>query len=60
MDQIVVAHANDDAFDVLNLLAERDINQVLVIEGSRVAGLVRRADILRWLALHGSPKDPAG
>jgi Zn-dependent protease len=58
-DQIVVAHANDDAFDVLNLLAQRDINQVLVVEGSHVAGLVRRADILRWLALHGSPKPPS-
>lgn len=60
LDQIVVAHANDDAFDVLNLLAQRDINQVLVVEGGRVAGLVRRADIVRWLALHGSPKHPPG
>jgi Zn-dependent protease/predicted transcriptional regulator len=60
LDQIVVAHANDDAFDVLNLLAQRDINQVLVVESNRVAGLVRRADILRWLALHGSPKHPSG
>jgi Zn-dependent protease/predicted transcriptional regulator len=59
-DQIVVAHANDDALDVLNLLAQRDINQVLVVEGSRVAGLVRRADILRWLALQGSPTPPSG
>jgi Zn-dependent protease len=58
VDQVVVAHASDDAFDVLNLLAQQDINQVLVVEGSRVAGLVRRADILRWLALHGSPKSP--
>lgn len=33
---------------------------VLVVEGSHVAGLVRRADILRWLALHGSPKHPSG
>ena len=56
VDQIIVAHANDDAFDVLNLLAQRDINQVLVVEDGRVAGLVRRADILRWLARHGSPK----
>lgn len=60
MDQVVVAHAKDDAFDVLNLLAQRDINQVLVVEDGRVAGLVRRADILRWLALHASPKSPSG
>lgn len=55
-DQIVFARAHDDALDVLNLLAQRDINQALVVEGGRVAGLVRRAAILRWLALHASPR----
>jgi Zn-dependent protease len=60
VDQLVVAHADDDAFDVLNLLAQRDINQVLVVEDGRAAGLVRRADILRWLALHGSPASARG
>ncbi len=60
LDQLVVAHPGDDAFDVLALLAQRDINQVLVVENGRVAGLVRRADILRWLALHGSPRSAAG
>lgn len=59
LDQLVVVHPGDDAFDVLALLAERDINQVPVVENGRVAGLVRRADILRWLALHGSPKPAA-
>ncbi len=56
MDQVVVVRAKDDAFDVLNLLAQRDVNQVLVLEDGRVAGLVRRADILRWLAFHASPE----
>ena len=55
MDQVIVAHASDDAFDVLELLAKRDINQVLVMADGRVTGLVRRSDILRWLALHGPP-----
>jgi Zn-dependent protease/CBS domain-containing protein len=41
-----------DAMDVLTLLARRDVNQVPVVENGRLAGLVRRADILRWLALH--------
>ncbi len=57
-DQIVFVHADDDTLDVLSLLAQRDINQVLVLEHDHVAGLVRRADILHWLALHGSPKSP--
>ena len=55
VDQLIVAHPGDNAFDVLTLLAQRDVNQVLVLEEGRLAGLVRRADILRWLALHGSP-----
>jgi len=56
LDQIVVADSDDDAFDVLNLLAQRDLNQVLVLADGRLAGLVSRADVLRWLALHG-PSD---
>jgi len=57
LEQLVVVHVDDDAFGVLNLLAQKDLDQVLVMEGGRVAGLVRRADILRWLALHG-PSPP--
>lgn len=56
LDQIVTARPGDDASDVLGLLAQRDINQVLIVENGRVAGLARRADILRWLARHGSPR----
>lgn len=41
-----------DAMDVLALLARRDVNQVPVVENGHLEGLVRRADILRWLALH--------
>lgn len=59
-DQLIVVGVDDDASDVLELLAKRDINQVLVVTEGRVAGLVRRADILRWLALHRPPESPAG
>jgi Zn-dependent protease/CBS domain-containing protein len=54
-EQIVGARPDEDVLEVLNVLAQRDINQVPVLENGRVVGLVRRADILRWLALHGSP-----
>ncbi len=57
---MAVAHPADDALDVLNLLAERDINQVPVLDNGRAIGLVRRADILKWLALHGSPRPHPG
>lgn len=55
LEQMTSVRPGDDALDVLNLLAQRDINQVPVVEGGRVVGVLRRADILRWLALHGSP-----
>ena len=57
-DQLAVARPDDDALDVLNLLAQRDINQVPVLAEDRVIGLVRRADIVRWLALHGATPRP--
>ncbi len=53
---MAVAHPAEDALDVLDLLAERDINQVPVVDNGHAIGLVRRADILKWLALHGSPR----
>ena len=57
-DQLAVARPEDDALDVLNLLAQRDINQMPVLAEDRVIGLVRRADIVRWLALHGATPRP--
>ncbi len=55
-EQITVVRPDEDVLEVLNLLAQRDINQVPVLDHDRVVGLVRRADILRWLALHNAPK----
>ena len=55
-EQVVVARPGEDVLEVLNVLAQRDINQVPVLEDGRVVGLVRRADILHWLALQNAPK----
>ncbi|MDA8349428.1 MAG: CBS domain-containing protein, partial [Pseudomonadota bacterium] len=54
-EKIVGVRPEEDVLEVLNLLANRDLNQVPVLEKGHMVGLVRRADILRWLALHGSP-----
>lgn len=51
---------DDDALEVLDVLARRDVRQVPVLEGERVVGLVRREDVLRWLALHGQPASRSG
>ncbi len=43
----------DDASEhALQLIAARGVNQLPVIEGGRLVGIVRREDILRWLSLH--------
>jgi Zn-dependent protease/CBS domain-containing protein len=52
VSQLTAVGPRDDAMDVLTLLARRDFNQVPVVENGHLAGLVRRTDILRWLALH--------
>jgi hypothetical protein len=35
------------------------VNQVPVVEGGRLLGLVRREEVLGWLSLHGSDALPA-
>lgn len=44
----------DDALDALKLLGERNVGQAPVIDGGRIAGLIRREDILRWLTFQRS------
>jgi CBS domain-containing protein len=46
-----------DAYEALSLMAEQRLNQLPVVEGERVRGLVRREDLINWLALHegGAP-----
>jgi Zn-dependent protease/CBS domain-containing protein len=50
-EKLRVAHPDDDALDTLATLGAGDINQLPVIEGENLRGLVRREDILKWLAL---------
>lgn len=42
----------DDAYEALALLGQRGLSQIAVIEGGRLHGLLRREDVLGWLALH--------
>jgi Zn-dependent protease/predicted transcriptional regulator len=51
-DKLAFAGPRDDAGEVLSRLAGRDLNQLPVLEDGRVRGLVRREDILKWLALY--------
>jgi Zn-dependent protease len=51
-DKLAFASPRDGAGEVLSRLASRDLNQLPVLEDGRVRGLVRREDILKWLALY--------
>jgi Zn-dependent protease len=51
-DKLASASPQEDAGEVLSRLAAKDLNQLPVLEDGRVRGLVRREDILKWLALY--------
>jgi len=52
---LVSIAAQRDALDALALLGSHNLNQLPVIEGGRLLGLVRREDILKWMAIHAGP-----
>jgi Zn-dependent protease/CBS domain-containing protein len=49
---LIQAHPQDDMTKVLSLFGEGRINQIPVVENGRVRGLIRREEILNWLALN--------
>jgi len=51
-EQIKSIPADSDAADALNELADRDVNEVAVVDKGSFIGLLRRDDIVRWLAFH--------
>lgn len=51
-DKLAFARPDDGASEALAVLAGRNVNQLPVVEDGRVCGLVRREDILKWLALY--------
>jgi predicted transcriptional regulator len=51
-ERIKAISAESDAADALNALAGRDVNEVAVVDRGSFIGLLRREDIVRWLAFH--------
>jgi CBS domain-containing protein len=47
--------AGDDAYEALSVLAQRGLSHLPVLEEGRLRGLLRREEILGWLALHEEP-----
>lgn len=53
-ESVVTVSSQQDAFEALELLASRNLNQLPVVADGRVVGLLRREDLLTWLALHSA------
>ncbi len=55
--QLVLARPEEDARDALYDLAQRDVNQLPVVQDGQLVGMLHRRDILRWLQLHSQRPD---
>ena len=54
-ERLVSVAPDDDAFEALSLLAQRGLNQLPVVRDGRLRGLLRREEVMSWLALHEEP-----
>ena len=54
-DPLKALSPNADATDALRLLNDPEAHELLVVDGNRLLGLVRRQDVLRWLSIHLDP-----
>jgi len=53
-DRLATASPSENADEALRRLAARDVDQLPVIEQGRLLGMLRRADVLRWIELHAA------
>lgn len=58
LDELAALSPDADAEQALEQLAQRDVEQLPVVdEAAHLLGLVRRQNLVRWLALQGKPGD---
>ncbi len=51
-DHLAIATPNEDVTQAMNDIAAHDVRQVPVVQDGRYLGVLRRADIIKWLQLH--------
>jgi CBS domain-containing protein len=49
---------DDGAFEALQKLARRDVDQLPVLENGELRGVIRRDTILKWVSLHAKSDGP--
>jgi Zn-dependent protease len=52
--QLVTTTPKQSAAEAMSLLGRHGVNQLPVLEGDRLVGLLRGEDVLKWLALRGT------
>jgi Zn-dependent protease/predicted transcriptional regulator len=50
-DKLLTVTGDEDAADAMRKLSRKDVNQLPVMEGGHLIGLLRRRDIVRWLQI---------
>jgi Zn-dependent protease/CBS domain-containing protein len=53
--KLVVISPEQSALEALELMGGRDLGQLPVVRGPQLLGLLRREEVLKWLALHSAP-----
>lgn len=53
--RLVTLGPEEDALRALEIIGQRDLSQLPVVRSGELLGLVRREDIVKWLALHSRP-----
>lgn len=49
VEQLVTVNTEEDAAEIMNILAQRDVAQLPVLDDHQLAGILRRKDIVKWL-----------
>jgi Zn-dependent protease/CBS domain-containing protein len=60
VDRLATVAPDAPADEALRALGTRDVDQVPVVEGDRLVGVLRRQDLVRWLSLHAGGPKPVG
>lgn len=53
LEELTTIAPDEDATEALSRLSRHGVNQLPVVEGGRIRGLISREDILKWLSLYG-------
>jgi Zn-dependent protease/CBS domain-containing protein len=53
VERLASVRPDEESMEAMKQISQHGVNQLPVIEGGRLRGLIRREDILRWLSLYG-------